>query len=403
MHIALFHNAPSGGAKRAVYEWTCRLAQNHQIDVYTLSSANHDFCDIRPFVQNHYVFEFTTHRLFNSPWGRLNQFQRWRDLGQLTKIGYQLAAQINSGGYDVLFANSCAMTSIPPLLQYIEIPSLYYLHEPFGRGFFRQIKRPYLSNDHHWRGIVDRFDPFIRMYFRRLGSIQRKSIQNTKRLLANSQFTRERIYSEFGTDAVFSPYGVNLDGFQILGNSSRANYVLSVGEMSPRKGFDFVIESLAEIPADRRPALKLACNMVNQHELGYVKRLAERSGVDLEVFFNLGVAELRLLYNQARICVYAPVMEPFGLVPLEAMACGTPVVGVCEGGVPESIVHEYTGLIVERDAEKFGAAIWYLLTNPDLAEAYGRNGRQHVLKNWTWETSVSVLSSHLAACAERSN
>ena len=244
MHIALFHNAPSGGAKRAVYEWTYRLAQNHQIDVYTLSSANHDFCDIRPFVQNHYVFEFTTHRLFNSPWGRLNQFQRWRDLGQLTKVGYQLATQINTVGYDVLFANSCAMTSIPPLLQYIEIPSLYYLHEPFGRSFFRQIERPYLSNDHHWRGIVDRFDPFIRLYFRRLASIQRKSIQNTKRLLANSQFTRERIYSEFGTDAVFSPYGVNLDGFQMLGSSSRANYVVSVGEMSPRKGFDFVIESL---------------------------------------------------------------------------------------------------------------------------------------------------------------
>ena len=73
MRIALFHNAPSGGAKRAIYEWTRRLTEHHQIDVYTLNSADHDFCDIRPFVQQYQVFDFAPRKLFNSPWGRLNQ------------------------------------------------------------------------------------------------------------------------------------------------------------------------------------------------------------------------------------------------------------------------------------------------------------------------------------------
>ena len=87
MRIALFHNTPSGGAKRAIYEWTRRLAANHLVDVYTLSSADHDFCDIRPFVEQHYIFEFQPRGLFGSPWGRLNQLQRWRDLGTFDPTG----------------------------------------------------------------------------------------------------------------------------------------------------------------------------------------------------------------------------------------------------------------------------------------------------------------------------
>jgi glycosyltransferase involved in cell wall biosynthesis len=130
-----------------------------------------------------------------------------------------------------------------------------------------------------------------------------------------------------------------------------------------------------------------------------VKNLAERNGVNLEVLVGLGIDELMSLYNRAQFCVYAPVMEPFGLVPLEAMACGTPVVGVREGGVQESILHEKTGLLVERNAQKFGTAIQYLLLNPDLITTYGRNGREHVLKNWTWDRSVAFLKSHLSEAA----
>jgi glycosyltransferase involved in cell wall biosynthesis len=92
-------------------------------------------------------------------------------------------------------------------------------------------------------------------------------------------------------------------------------------------------------------------------------------------------------------------MEPFGLVPLEAMACGTPVVGVQEGGVQESILHKHTGLLVDRDPVQFAAAVQNLLSNPALASEYGRNGREHVLRHWTWDQSVAALEDFLLACA----
>jgi hypothetical protein len=135
MHIALFHNLRSGGAKRAIFEWARHLADNHIIDVYTLSDADHAFCDIRPYAHQHHLFNYAPRKLFSSPWGRLNQFQRWRDLSRLTTIGKQIAQEIDKAEYDVVFAHTCWYTHAPAFLQFVQTPVVYYLHEPFGYKF----------------------------------------------------------------------------------------------------------------------------------------------------------------------------------------------------------------------------------------------------------------------------
>ena len=398
MRIALYHNLPSGGAKRAVFEWVRRLAVEDTIDVYSLATADHSFCDVRPFVSKHKVYEFSSRRSFRSPFGRINHLQRWRDLGDLDRLQQKIATEINAGGYDIVFANTCAFTFVPAILKYIDIPSVYYLHEPFGPGLERVDSRNVPSH-RSWRHTVDHYDPFKELYWDRLHLIQRQSMQKTGKLLANSHFTAQCNQAVFGRESTFCPLGVDLNDFQPIPGSSREEFVFSVGEMSLRKGFDFLIESLAKIPADRRPQLKLACNSVKSGELDYINELAHRTRVDVQVLYKLDVAKLRDYYNRARLCVYTPIREPFGLVPLEAMACGTPVVGVREGGVMESIVHERTGLLVERDPDRFAAAIQSLLANPGLAETYGRNAREHVVQNWSWDRSVSLLSSQLkSAC-----
>jgi glycosyltransferase involved in cell wall biosynthesis len=398
LRIALFHNTPSGGAKRAIYEWTRRLVTNHHIDVYTLSNADHAFCDIRPFVEQHHVFEFTPHKLFASPLGRLNQLQRWRDLGELTAIGRRIADAINRGKYDVVFAHTCLYTFIPTFLQFVQVPAAYYLHEPFGRKFTRQIRRPYQKSD-GWRNTLDRNDPLIKLYNHRLDRIQLRSLRQTTRLLANSEFTREYMKTTFGLEAPVCHYGVDHESFHPLSGINKEDFVLSVGELSPRKGFDFIVDSLGHIPAGERPRLRLVCNVVKLSERSYVEGLAAQYGVDLQVLTNLNSSELAVQYNKARLCVYAPVLEPFGLVPLESMSCGTPVVGVREGGVQESIVHRRTGLLVERNPVQFAAAVQHLLCNPSLASEYGRNGREYVLRNWTWDQAMATLEDHLISSA----
>jgi glycosyltransferase involved in cell wall biosynthesis len=371
-----------------------RLATNHTLDVYTLSTANHDFCDVRDYATTHNIFEFRPRPLFRSPWGRLNQLQRMRDLGTLTKIGEQIASQINAGKYDIAFLHPCLYTYTPTFTALLEIPSLYYLHEPFGPSFVRKFDRPYLKEG-GMRKKADQIDPLISLYKNRLASLRAQSVAATTRLLANSEFTRHWMQRQYQVDTPVCYYGVNTEQFRPLPESEKEGFVLSVGELSPRKGFDFLVTSLSKIPSPQRPTLHLVCNNVQDEERNYIETLADRFGVTLQIQTRLDAEQMAIEHNRARLCIYSPVAEPFGLVPLEAMACGTPVVGIAEGGVQEIIRHEQTGLLIERDAKKFGAAIQALLNNPERLAIYGQNARTYVLEQWSWERSTKVLEEHL--------
>jgi glycosyltransferase involved in cell wall biosynthesis len=330
----------------------------------------------------------------------LNQLQRWQDLKDLDHLNCQIARQINGENYDVLFAHTCMFTFIPALLQYIEIPSIYYLHEPFGPSFVRTFERPYLSKD-QWRNWLDQIDPLISLYRRRLLSLQERSLMNTSQLLSNSQFTSNHIKASFGVDSTFCPIGADIETFRPMPDVPRENFVISVGELSPRKGFDLIVESLGKIPTEKRPALKLACNVIHEDEARYIEGFASHNNVELEVLTKINADELRLLYNQARICVYAPVMEPFGLVPLEAMACGTPIVAVNEGGVRESIVNGVTGCLVERNPSRFADAVLSLLEDEGLCRRFGAQARQHVVEKWNWSVAVAQLERYLQQTVAR--
>jgi glycosyltransferase involved in cell wall biosynthesis len=399
LRIALYHNLPSGGAKRAVREWTRRLASSHSIDVYTLSTADHAFCDIRPFVQKHQIVDFSLRRKFTSPWGRLNWLQRWRDLGELTRTSRLMAAEINHGGYDVVFANPCLYTYIPILVRFLQIPVVYYLHEPFGPTVAHEFQRPYLKKQNKWRELSRRFDPFFALYTRRLENSRITSLGKTTRILANSQFTQQCMKREYGLEPPVCHYGVDFESFHPRHDVQRENCVISVGELTPRKGFDFLVESLAYVPVDKRPVLRLACNWVSLDEKHYVEELAARNGIRLHILVNLRTEELVLEYNKAQICVYSPVSEPFGLVPLEAMACGTPVIGVAEGGVRETIRHGETGLQTDRDPKQFADALLKLLADPLLAAELGRRGVEYVRQEWSWDRSATGLEKHLEEVA----
>jgi len=398
LRIAVFHNVPSGGAKRALLEWVRRLSLEHAIDVYSLSTADHDYCDLRPYVAEYHIVDFTPLPLFRSPFGRLNQFQRWDDLARLQTVYQKLASQIDAGGYDVVFSNVCMFTFIPILQIYLHTPTLYYLHEHFANRVHRVMERPYLKQTPA-RQALDHIDPLIALYFGRLADLQRAAVKKTNRLIANSQFTQHQFETDLGVQAPVVLYGVNSTDFHPLPVEKQPGHVLSVGELSPRKGFDFLVESLALIPADRRPVLRLACNNQIPEERVFIETMAAQRGVVLEILTNLNSQQLALEYNLAQLCVYSPVQEPFGLVPLEAMACGTPVLGVSEGGVRESVLDGVTGRLTSRDPGLFAAALVELLDHPQELRRLGENGLTFVREIWTWEGSTGELERHLLAVA----
>jgi glycosyltransferase involved in cell wall biosynthesis len=142
-------------------------------------------------------------------------------------------------------------------------------------------------------------------------------------------------------------------------------------------------------------------NAVDPREEVFLTELAATLGVRLTLRAGIGDDELVRIYNEALLTVYAPRQEPLGLVTLESMACGTPVVGVGEAGVRETVVHGETGVLVDRDPDRFGRAVESLLDDEPRRAAYGRRGIAYVATDWNWEVALVGLEAQLAEAAGR--
>jgi glycosyltransferase involved in cell wall biosynthesis len=396
--IAIYHNLPSGGGKRALREITRHLAARHPIDIYTLSCAEHDFCDLRPFAQQHMVIPFGPLPLARRPFGRLDQGLRALTLIRAHRLQQRIARQIDAAGYDVVFAHNCQFTQSPSVLSCLRTPSVYYCGEPPRLLYEPRIVRPYNTLARRQRA-VNLIDPFPSFYRSVLARLDQKNVRAATCVLTNSAYTRESLYRVYGIFAHVGYLGVDTELFRPLA-LPRKDFIVSVGMVNPQKGFDFLIRSLALLETARRPVLMIICNGADERERSYLTALAQQLQVAVEYHSLIPDGELVRLYNQARLTVYAPVMEPFGFVPLESMACQTPVVGVREGGVRESVINGVTGLLVDREPQAMAAAIRSLLADPAEADRLGHNGRSSVEDRWTWATSIEVIEHYLADTAK---
>ncbi|MGI5836285.1 MAG: glycosyltransferase [Chloroflexota bacterium] len=393
MRIAVFHDLPSGGAKRSLHEQLKRLSSEFDLYVYTLDTADSAFCSLHPYVRSHHVFHFTPPRFYRSPLGRLNQFERWRGLRRLDRLAQDIALEIDAMGFDAVFAQPCMWSQAPLVISYLRTPVLYYLHEP-PRYLYESSSR-LDAGSKSWRAIVDRADPTIRLYRDTARRLDLKATRAAQAVLVNSAYMQDVVASIYKIDSAVCYHGVDTAIFRPRSDVARRGYVLSVGSIQPSKGFDFLIESLGRLSEKVRPSLRLIGNSEIVGERRYLESLAGRWSVDLRIDVGVSQDELVRAYNEAALVVYAPWHEPFGLVPLEAMACGTPLVAVADGGVRESVVDGVTGLLVPRDKQAFAEATQTLLLHSKLRDEYGHQAREHVLCHWTWERSVEQLQIHL--------
>jgi glycosyltransferase involved in cell wall biosynthesis len=398
MRIAIFHNLLSGGGKRALHELARRLAQQHELRVYSLASANHSFADVRPLAATHQVFDFSPSRLWHSPLGRVNQVARMWDLLRLRALSRRVAAAIERDGADVAFVHPCQFENSPSLLRALrQVPTVYYCQEPLRRWVEPMPARPYFRPSSA-QALLDRVDPALHAYHRLMRHTDRANLRAAGRVLVNSEFVRQAVRHLYGVEAQVSYLGVDTALFRPLA-AEKQPFLLSVGSLTPLKGFDFLIEALGELPPAQRRPLVIVSNFQNPPERAHLTALAAERGVTLELMANVSDEQLVTLYNQAPMAVYAPIREPFGLVPLEALACATPVVAVREGGLAESVEHGRFGLLTDRHPGRFAEAVARLLGQPEVARNYGSLGREHVAREWSWERAAGRVEAALAGGA----
>lgn len=399
MKIAIVHNLPSGGGKRALYEFSRHLhAGGHALDVYQLSQANDQFLPLAPFAHRFVKVDFPAFRLWQTrllPFllQYLNLPRKLTYLHRLDACYARLARQIDQHHYDVAFVHHCQVVQSPYILRHLQTPSVYYCQEPPRRLYEPPLERRTRLTlkqriQRRW------YAPAYAIYQR---IVKRDDYHNARAatlLLANSYYSRESLYRVYGINARVNYLAVDLDKFTYHDGLDRENLVMSVGRSYPEKGYAFLIQALAQIPETIRPRFLIVADMRDPDEERYFLQIAERQNVDVTITSAISSKELTALvdwYRKAKLLVYAPIMEPFGLAPLEAMACGLPVVAVKEGGVRESLVHEQTGLLTQRDPIEFAASVQRLLEQPDLREQYGRQARQHVERCWTWKRATREL------------
>ena len=178
--------------------------------------------------------------------------------------------------------------------------------------------------------------------------------------------------------------------------------MLSVGALHYHKGYRFLVNALGRLGKPVRPPVIIAANSEEPEERATVEALAQERGVALTIVRITDDDALVDLYNRAAAFVYTPIMEPWGLTAVEAMACGSPVVAVAEGGVRESVVDGETGLLVARDEAAFAAALGQVLSDHELSSKLGRGGANRARQVFTWEHTLDRLESSLSDSIRKS-
>jgi len=179
-----------------------------------------------------------------------------------------------------------------------------------------------------------------------------------------------------------------------------------VSRLVPRKGIDDVVAALPSLPgtellvAGGPPAAALA----QDREARRLVAIARRLDVDDRVQLLGAVArsDVPALLRSADLVACVPWYEPFGIVALEAMACGIPVVGSAVGGLLDTVQHGRTGLLVSpRDPRAIAAAAARLLGNPSLCAHMGAEGAARVRQEYTWpQVARATLDVYAGMVAE---
>ena len=190
---------------------------------------------------------------------------------------------------------------------------------------------------------------------------------------------------------------------QALGLPSEEPIVLQLGRMVERKGIDNVIRAVAILKDQYHRRARLLVvggesddpDPIVTPEIGRLQRIAAENNVtDLVRFVGRrGRQMLRLFYNAADVFVTTPWYEPFGITPLEAMACGTPVIGSNVGGIKYTVSDGETGFLVPpRDPAALAGKLAMFLSQPSLCRTIGRQAIRRANNYFTWRKVSQAIS-----------
>jgi glycosyltransferase involved in cell wall biosynthesis len=394
--LAILGGVDNGGQNVYVAELAKELADNgHSIDIYTRKEDPHqsDIVDWLPGI-----------RVIHIKAGPTTILEKENLLCHMDEFRDNMLLFITSRRcyYDLIhahfFMSALVASSIKKTLQ---IPYVVTFH---ALGLVRKAHQQ----------DADKFPPERCL-------IERFIVRDADRLIAECPQDKEdliRYYDAEASKISIVPCGFSPAEFQPydriaarkrLGLPETDRILLQLGRMVPRKGVDTVIKALGHLT---HQAEKVRLVIVGGNsdepdprltpEIGRLQELATAANVADRILFTGRKSReiLRYYYAAADIFITTPWYEPFGITPLEAMACGIPVIGSDTGGIKYSVAHGRTGFLVPPKAPAdLAKKIDRLLKDVRLAEQMGRRALKRVHKLFTWKKVALQMTDVYALVA----
>jgi glycosyltransferase involved in cell wall biosynthesis len=282
--------------------------------------------------------------------------------------------------FDIVQDNQCLGYGLLLIEQQLGLPVLGTIHHPITVD-----RRLEMEAAESWykRLTLRRWYAFVDM--------QTQVARRLQRIITVSENSFKDIVQDHKVDPdrmAVVPVGVDIDLFKPLPEVAvvPGRLVTTASADVAMKGLKFLLEAVAKLRTERDDVHLVVIG--KRKPGGASDATIKRLGLEDHVEFVTGVEESRIieLYSEAEMAVVPSLYEGFSLPAIEAMACGTPLVGTTGGAVPEVIGKDGdTAMVVPPgDSEALAAKIRWGLEHTDLRGTIGRRGRQRIIDRWSW-------------------
>ena len=295
-------------------------------------------------------------------------------------------------------------------LEYDVVHSHYWLSSWVGRELSQELAIPHVVTFHTLSLIKMQSRAGEEEQSER-SVIETKVIATADRIIAFSPHERDamaRLYAADANKITLVPCGVDLEVFRPLNQKAVRSslglngekILLYVGRVEPIKGLDLLVETAAQMDSeDGVRMIVVGADVNGDREMDRVRQLAREKDLEDKIDFvgQVDHDDLPLYYNAADVCVVPSYYESFGLVALESMACGTPVVATRVGGLSTILHHGRTGYLKSwRCPEAFANSVEMIISSNGLQQSMGEAARKRA-EGMGWDNAAALISVEYSA------
>jgi len=249
------------------------------------------------------------------------------------------------------------------------------------------------------------------------GDVEQEIMSFADRIVAATPLDRQQMLDLYQVDEakiVVVPCGVNMERFhpidralarEALGLPNGRRLILFVGRLDPVKGLDVLLQAMCELSRriDRCRAQDLSLAIIGGDQESHLEALMDDTKCLQDIVRELSLDDLIMFvgsqsqetlpyyYSASEVCVMPSLYESFGMVALEAMACGTPVIASRVGGLTYTIRDAETGFLVpEKDPKALAEKLELLLTDECLRRRLGHRATQ-VVRGYSWDVVTEAI------------